>query len=361
VPAAGLVAPGAVPGSLSSLRHRWRAILAVLVLGICAGGALGLSVPAQAATVADFTFTPSSPSVGETVTFTSTSQAADGTTIVDHRWDLDGDGRLETNTGTSPTVKHSYSEPGTVVVRLRVTDSAVRVDRVNHSVTIGRQPPIASFVSSPGAPVVGQPVLFTSTSTDPDGAIVDQAWDLNGDGSFDNGSGTTALRSFPAPGSYVVGLRISDNEGQVAFSSQTVGVAGAAAALGGDSVLRLLSPFPLVRIAGQIGRRGTRIRLLSIVAPAGAKVLIRCAGRGCPFTKQVRLARRVPQARTAKLVRVRRLERVLRPGVTISIFVTKPDLIGKYARFRIRRGKPPTRVDRCLRPGSRRPVSCPTG
>jgi hypothetical protein len=333
----------------------------VLALGICAG-VFGLSAPAQAATVAGFTFTPSSPSVGETVTFTSDSQAAAGTTIVEQRWDLDGDGHLETNTGTSPTVKARYSAPGTVVVRLRVTDSLGGVARVNHPVTIGGEPPTASFVFSPAAPVVGQPVLFTSTSTDPDGTIIGQAWDLNGDGSFDNGSGQTALRSFPAPGSYVVGLRVSDNEGRVAFYSQTVEIAGGAAGLGtAGSLLRLLSPFPLVRIAGQIGRHGTRIRLLSIVAPAGAKVSIRCAGRGCPFVKQVRGARRSPEARSARLVRVRRLERLLRPGVKISIFVTKPDAIGKYTRFRIRRGKPPARADRCLLPGSSRPVSCPTG
>jgi hypothetical protein len=59
-------------------------------------------------------------------------------------------------------------------------------------------------------------------------------------------------------------------------------------------------------------------------------------------------------------VRVRRLERLLRPGVRIEVFVTKANVIGKYTRFRIRRGKPPARVDRCVRPGSSRPVRCPT-
>jgi hypothetical protein len=118
------------------------------------------------------------------------------------------------------------------------------------------------------------------------------------------------------------------------------------------------SPFPLVRLAGQIVRRGTRIRLLSVVAPRGSRVSIRCTGRGCPFSRQVRVARS-PVGRAARVVRVRRLERLLRPGVRIRIFVTKSDAIGKYTRFRIRRGKAPARTDRCLRPGSSRPVACP--
>jgi PKD repeat protein len=349
-----------VSDNLSFPSHRRRAVLAVLALAICAACVFGQPVRAEAAPVAGFTFTPSSPSVGETVTFTSTSQAADGATILQHRWDLDGDGHHETNTGTSPTARYTYSEPGTVTVRLRVIDSAAGVDRVSHPVTVTGQRPIASFAFSPGAPVVGQPVLFTSTSSDPDGTIIDQDWDLNGDGNFENGSGATALRSFPAPGSYVVGLRVSDNEGQVAFYSNTVAVAEALGTASRPG-LRLLSPFPLVRIAGQIGRRGTRLRLLTVIAPAGAKVTIRCSGRGCPFAKQVRLTARPPRARAAKLVRVRRLERLLRPGVTIKIFVTRPDAIGKYTRFRIRRGTPPGRMDRCLMPGSRRPVRCPAG
>jgi len=58
-------------------------------------------------------------------------------------------------------------------------------------------------------------------------------------------------------------------------------------------------------------------------------------------------------------VRVRRLERLLRPGVVIRVLITRTDSIGKYTRFKILSGKPPARVDRCLNPGSSRPVACP--
>jgi hypothetical protein len=51
---------------------------------------------------------------------------------------------------------------------------------------------------------------------------------------------------------------------------------------------------------------------------------------------------------------------VLRPGTLIEIRVTKRGEVGKYTRFKIRKEKPPLRVDRCLPPGSRRPAPCPS-
>ena len=242
-----------------------------------------LAAAAQAAprTRANFGFDPAAPNPGDLVTYTSTSQAADGTTIVDYRWDLDGNGSFETDTGSSPTATYTYPAAATVRVRLQVTDDAGGKDGVNHWVTIGGgggggggSGPSASFTFSPSAPVAGQPVLFTSTSSDPDAEITEQAWDLDGDANFDNGLGITALRTFAAPGSYVVGIRVTDANGKVAFYSQTVPVSGLGGPLGTSatprgSSLRLLSPFPVVRIAGRILRRGTLVRLLACTRPAG--------------------------------------------------------------------------------------------
>lgn len=51
--------------------------------------------------------------------------------------------------------------------------------------------------------------------------------------------------------------------------------------------------------------------------------------------------------------------RVLRPGAVVRISITKRGAIGKYTRLRIRKGRPPSRIDRCLLPGGTRPVRCP--
>ena len=70
--------------------------------------------------------------------------------------------------------------------------------------------PYASFEYSPGSPAPGEDVTFRSTSTSaPEHTqfIVHQ-WDLDDDGSFDDGMETVARRTFAA-GVHVVRLRVS--------------------------------------------------------------------------------------------------------------------------------------------------------
>jgi PKD domain len=351
------------PSGSSPAVRRHRPLLAATagfaaLLGLAAGPGTVPPAEGAAAPTASFGFSPSAPLSSESVKFTSASTAAGaGNAISDHAWDLDGNGTFETDTKTTKTVSHAYSLPGPVKVSLRVTDKAGKTASTSRVVTIGNRAPLSSFTYSPAKPLVNQPVTFTSTAADPERQIADLAWDLNGDGSYDNGRGPTTLRSFDRAGPYVIGLRVTDAQGAVSFFSQVISIA---APLQAKLDLRLMNPFPLVRIAGRITAGGTHVRLLRVDAPAGAKVTVRCAGRGCPFVKKVRLAGRPPEARAARRVRVRSLERLLRPGVRVRIFVTRRDSIGKYTRFRIRRGRTPARVDRCVNPGSLRPVRCPS-
>src|SRR5205085_2285148 len=84
-------------------------------------------------------------------------------------------------------------------------------------------PPAAAFGVSPAAPVTGQAVAFTSTSSDPDGTIASQAWDLDGDGKLDSGvSGASVSRSYAAPGTYTVTLEVTDDNGATATQTGTV-------------------------------------------------------------------------------------------------------------------------------------------
>jgi hypothetical protein len=46
--------------------------------------------------------------------------------------------------------------------------------------------------------------------------------------------------------------------------------------------------------------------------------------------------------------------------VTLEIRVSKPGEIGKYTRFRLRRGRLPERVDMCLDPAGIKPLVCPS-
>jgi PKD repeat protein len=309
-----------------------------------------------------FVYSPVFPATAKTITFTSTSTDPEGSPIT-VAWDLDNDGRYDD--GTTAVTSHAFSGPGNYTVGLRATDAAGASSTVTRSVAVGNRPPLASLVHSPASPAAGDTVTFVSTASDPDGPIAAQAWDLDGDGSFDDASGPTAARSFTVPGSYTVSLRVVDSGGLVSAASRTIVVrARTAALLTGRGAAPLLSPFPIVRITGRVTRSGIRLRRMIVDAPRGSTVVVRCQGRGCPLRRQVRTAVSGPSAgplaRVSRIVRVRRLERrLLRAGVVLKISVTKPGTIGKYTRFRIRRGRPPARIDRCLMPGTPGPLRCP--
>jgi hypothetical protein len=103
---------------------------------------------------------------------------------------------------------------------------------------------------------------------------------------------------------------------------------------------RLLLPFPIVRVRGirQGGR--VRIRLLSVRAPSGSRVTVFCDGAGCPERRERFLV-------GTRTVRVRAFERTVRPVIVLRVYVTKPGFVGKYTRFRFRRGGLPLRTDGC--------------
>jgi PKD repeat protein len=314
---------------------------AVLILVVAAG----LVFPPRAdALSASFAFSPTAPLSGDTVTFTSTSTGVTGLPT----WDFDGDGGCDDASGW--TVQRSFATPGTYSVKMCVTDGGDEAT-VTRKVNVLNRAPVAALIFVPVAPLAGDDVLLTSVSFDPDGPVTGQAWDLDNDGGFDDGTGVTALASFPAAGVYTLGLMVTDRHGASSATRVNVTVA--------NRPPELLASAAVVRVSASISRRGTRIRELAVSAPVGARVTVRCRGRGCPFRKLTRTAR--VRARSSRVVRIQRLRgRLLRPGAVLQIWVTKPDAIGRYSRFRMRAGKPPSRVDRCVPPGTTRPVRCPT-
>jgi PKD repeat protein len=337
---------------------------------------------------ASFGQSPSAPLTGEPVRFSSSSSDPDGT-IETAEWDLDNDGQYDD--GAGGTASRSFARPGTYTVGLRVVDDLGAASSTSRSVSVGNRGPAANISHSPAAPRVGEAVAFSSGASDPDGSIASAAWDLDGDGAYDDASGESASRSFVTPGTYTVAVRVTDDHGASAVGSRTVEVAatpppgsdgsGAGGAQshqdpqsfddpgaptppppvtpptdpGATPVLQWLQPFPVIRIRGRTTGRGAQVTVLSVTAPSGSLIAARCSGRGCP----VRRTRAQVSAR-GRRVRLRAFERHLRAGIRLEIFVTKPGVVGKYTRFRINRLKPPQRVDSCVLPGSRRPARCPS-
>lgn len=215
------------------------------------------------------------------------------------------------------------------------------------------QSPNASFSFSPENPRAGDQVRFESSSCDPDGRLVRQAWDLDGDGEFDDADGPVAGTSFSGSGSHAVGLQVTGAGGATDIQRRTVMVDTEYALPRPDSV-RLMSPFPVVTLAGRLTRGGARIKLLAVRAPVCALAVVTCRGAGCPLKRASAYVGRTE-------LRIHRFERRLRAGNVLKVRVSKGTFIGKLTRFRVRKGEPPKRRDLCLKPGDTAGSRCPRG
>lgn len=183
--------------------------------------------PVNTPPTASFTASTTTPAVGQTVTYTDTSTDADGT-IATRAWDTDGDGQFDDGTGATATA--SYSAAGSVTVRLQVTDDDAAPATASKAITVQdapppvNNPPTASFTVSNATPPVGEVVTFTDTSTDAGGSIASRAWDLDGDGQYDDGTAAAVTRAYATAGPVVVGLRVTDNGNATNSTTRTVTV-----------------------------------------------------------------------------------------------------------------------------------------
>jgi PKD repeat protein len=297
--------------------------------------------------VADFTFSPALPFVNDDVLFAADASDPDGDPLT-YTWDWGDD----TDDSHAHVPLHNFDSAGTKTVTLTVTDSHGAADTIAHDVEVrgvlvaDNQLPVARFVASRKTAEVGDSVEFVSGSYDSDGTVKEQVWDLNGDGKFDDAKGDDVLYTFTTPGTHTVRLRATDNAGSSAVAIQQITIMPKPKAKRGH-----LQPEPDVRLSALIYRNGTRIQVLGVRGPRGALVTVRCSGKGCPVKQRRKTIKKGP-------VRFHNFERFLRPGIRLQIFVTKKGKIGDYTSYKIRRGKAPKRVNRCVSGARLRPVGC---
>lgn len=214
-------------------------------------------------------------------------------------------------------------------------------------------PPTASLTWVPATPVAGEPVALISTALGGSNPIVAYEWDPSGTGAFVAG-GAVFTTTFANAGPHTVHLLVTDRRGMTASARATIIVAQARR--------HEIQPFPVVRIAGSITAGGVRVRLLSVQAPPGALVRVRCLGRHCGRKTLTRLVRAsASSTRTGmSALTLAPFEHTLAAGTVLQVFVTRGSDIGKYTSFVIRRGRLPLRNDACLQPSSTHPIACPS-
>ena len=169
---------------------------------------VGSGVPPGAA---NFTFSPTSPGVGATVTF-----VASPLPNLTFSWDF-GDGAF----GAGPTVTHAYTRAASFTVTLRVLNDVGQSATTSRGITVTSTLPAgsASFTFSPTNPGIGDDVFFNAAaSTVTTGTF---AWDF-GDGT--RGSGIRVTHQFVRAANYTVALTVTNDVNQSATTTRTVSV-----------------------------------------------------------------------------------------------------------------------------------------
>jgi len=107
----------------------------------------------------EFSYTPTAPLVDEEVTFNAAASEPNGGSITSFQWDF-GDGTV----GNGVTVVHAYSEVGSFVVVLNVTDSEDLWDTKSKTVTVLiHNIAVTEIIAAPNIVKIGQQVTIDIT------------------------------------------------------------------------------------------------------------------------------------------------------------------------------------------------------
>ena len=162
-----------------------------------------------------FTISQSPVRPGQNVTFDASGSSTPSGQITDYRWDLNGDGTYETDTGTNPTLTTSLANAGEYHIGLRVATSGGATATTSHPLTVGNLPPVIKASATPNPVNTGQNVTIDAGGSTDQGTITDYKWDLDGNGSYETDTGSTAkvTTSFQTAGTHTVGVEATDDHG----------------------------------------------------------------------------------------------------------------------------------------------------
>jgi len=164
--------------------------------------------------MAEFTFSPSDPTIQDQVNITDTSSDPDGS-ITSWLWNF-GDGA----TSRFKNPSHTFTQKGEWQITLTVTDNDRAEDSITHKVTVINLQPAASFNCTPN-PQTDMDIQFTDNSVDPENKSLSWLWDF-GDGNTSELQ--TPTHKFANEGDYNVTLTVTDDENATDTFTMTVPV-----------------------------------------------------------------------------------------------------------------------------------------
>ena len=158
------------------------------------------------ATIDAVDFTPTLVCEGSQTTFSSTSVVSGGSSIIAWNWDLDADGQFDDAFG--PSINYQFNAAGTFNVGLQIITDQSETAAAYKLITVNAVP-AANFTAADVCE--GSSTLLEDQSTISSGSVVIWQWDLDNDGLYDNGTGSSITNDFGAAGSYVVGIQVTSD------------------------------------------------------------------------------------------------------------------------------------------------------
>lgn len=128
----------------------------------------------------------------------------------------------------SGSVRHAvlFESAGTYTFQGQVADDQTTVDAGSVTITVVNQKPVITSLTPSQTADVGRVVRFQVEASDTGGhKTLSAAWDLNGDGRFDDLNGFSGSTSFTTVGVHVVKVRVTDDAGASTDGQFTVTVA----------------------------------------------------------------------------------------------------------------------------------------
>ncbi|MBU3738512.1 MAG: PKD domain-containing protein [Rhodoferax sp.] len=160
--------------------------------------------------------------VGKSIAFSSSGTADPDGSVVRYDWDL-GDGTLLTRT-SQEAVSHRYDSVGRKVIRLTAVDDRGASSTATLEIQVRLNAAPLAGIDISGTRQVNQDLTFLPTgSLDTDGTIARYDWDF-GDGlsASQTGSPSPLVHRFSTPGTYTVGLTVTDNDGASSVAQQSL-------------------------------------------------------------------------------------------------------------------------------------------